>query len=115
MQRGYRQTSIEQRAFPLAAGDRPGIKSIWHEHAKGIVAKLENTGLASFEMARARLAATLWPETLRLFSDIAERLIISDKTVKSHVSNILNKLHLADRTQAAVFAWREGVVRRGEE
>ncbi|HXV98556.1 MAG TPA: response regulator transcription factor, partial [Anaerolineae bacterium] len=48
-------------------------------------------------------------------ADIAERLIISDKTVKSHVSNILNKLHLADRTQAAVFAWREGVVRRGEE
>ncbi|HRQ38564.1 MAG TPA: response regulator transcription factor [Chloroflexota bacterium] len=57
-------------------------------------------------------------ETLRLIaeglsnSDIAARLIISEKTVKSHVSNILSKLHLADRTQAAVFAWREGVVRR---
>lgn len=46
-------------------------------------------------------------------ADIAERLIISEKTVKSHVSNILSKLHLADRTQAAVYAWREGVVRRG--
>lgn len=57
-------------------------------------------------------------ETLRLIaaglsnSDIAERLTISEKTVKSHVSNILSKLHLADRTQAAVYAWREGVVRR---
>jgi hypothetical protein len=29
---------------------------------------------------------------------------------KGHVSNILSKLHLADRTQAAVYAWREGVV-----
>ena len=48
-------------------------------------------------------------------ADIAARLVISDKTVKSHVSNILNKLHLADRTQAAVYAWREGVVRRGDE
>jgi two-component system, NarL family, response regulator LiaR len=40
-------------------------------------------------------------------------LVISEKTVKSHVSNIFSKLHLSDRTQAAVYAWREGVVRRG--
>lgn len=44
--------------------------------------------------------------------EIAEELVISEKTVKSHVSNILSKLHLDDRTQAAVYAWREGVVRR---
>jgi NarL family two-component system response regulator LiaR len=55
-------------------------------------------------------------EVLHLVADgltntqIAERLIISEKTVKSHVSNILGKLHLADRTQAAVFAWRKGMV-----
>jgi two-component system, NarL family, response regulator LiaR len=59
-------------------------------------------------------------EVLRLIadgmgnSDIAERLVISEKTVKSHVSNILSKLHVVDRTQAAVYAWREGMVRRGE-
>ncbi len=43
---------------------------------------------------------------------IAEDLVISVGTVKGHVSNILSKLHLADRTQAAVFAWQEGIVRR---
>lgn len=42
-------------------------------------------------------------------AEIAERLFISEKTVKSHVSNILSKLHLADRTQAAVYAWRNGL------
>jgi NarL family two-component system response regulator LiaR len=45
-------------------------------------------------------------------SEIAEGLVISENTVKGHVSNILSKLHLADRTQAAVYAWREGIVRR---
>jgi NarL family two-component system response regulator LiaR len=45
-------------------------------------------------------------------AQILERLVISENTVKGHVSNILSKLHLADRTQAAVYAWREGLVRR---
>ena len=36
--------------------------------------------------------------------EIANRLIISDKTVKTHVSNILHKLNLAHRTQAALYA-----------
>ncbi len=43
--------------------------------------------------------------------DIGNQLFISEKTVKSHVSNILSKLHLADRTQAAVFAWRKGIIK----
>ncbi len=59
-------------------------------------------------------------EVLRLIAtglnnqQIADELTISEKTVKSHVSNILSKLHLADRTQAAVYAWNEGIVRRDE-
>ncbi len=57
-------------------------------------------------------------DVLRLIADgqknaeIASKLVISEKTVKNHVSNILSKLHLADRTQAAVYAWRQGIVRR---
>ena len=43
---------------------------------------------------------------------IASELFLSDKTVKRHVSNILSKLHLSDRTQAAVYAWRRGLVDR---
>ena len=57
-------------------------------------------------------------EVLKLVADglsnlqIAEQLFISQNTVKGHISNILSKLHLADRTQAAVYAWKEGIVRR---
>jgi NarL family two-component system response regulator LiaR len=42
--------------------------------------------------------------------DIAGRLHITDATVRSHVSNILSKLHLATRIQAALYALREGLV-----
>ncbi len=57
-------------------------------------------------------------EVLRLIADglsnaeIASKLVISEKTVKGHVSNILGKLHMMDRTQAAVLAWQEGLVAR---
>jgi NarL family two-component system response regulator LiaR len=57
-------------------------------------------------------------EVLRLIADglsnaeIARKLVISEKTVKGHVSNILGKLHMLDRTQAAVFAWQQGLVTR---
>jgi len=43
---------------------------------------------------------------------IADQLVVTVGTVKGHVSNILSKLQLADRTQAAVYAWQEGIVRR---
>lgn len=42
--------------------------------------------------------------------EIASALYITEKTVKTHVSNILAKLNLADRTQAALFAVRNGVI-----
>ncbi len=44
--------------------------------------------------------------------EIAATLLISEKTVKNHVSNILRKLELADRTQAAIYALKRGVAGR---
>ncbi len=55
-------------------------------------------------------------QTLRLIAkgltnqDIAQNLTISERTVGKHVSNILEKLHLANRTQAALYALRRGLV-----
>jgi NarL family two-component system response regulator LiaR len=54
-------------------------------------------------------------EVLRLIArglsnrEIAAELVISQKTVKTHVSNILGKLHLDDRTQAAIYAIKKGL------
>lgn len=57
-------------------------------------------------------------EVLTLMADgfsnqqIAERLGIGEKTVKTHVSNVLGKLNVNDRTQAAVYAWKSGLKER---
>ncbi|MDI6689306.1 MAG: response regulator transcription factor [Actinomycetota bacterium] len=54
-------------------------------------------------------------EILRLIAqgmsnkEIAKELFISDKTVKNHLRNIFSKLHINDRTTAAVIAIREGL------
>jgi NarL family two-component system response regulator LiaR len=42
------------------------------------------------------------------YQEIAKKLVVSERTVGAHVSNILSKLHLANRTQAALYALRKG-------
>jgi NarL family two-component system response regulator LiaR len=54
-------------------------------------------------------------EVLRLVAhglsnqEIADRFVISERTIRTHVSSILGKLHLASRTQAALYALRQGI------
>lgn len=47
--------------------------------------------------------------------DIADELNISETTVRTHVSNILGKLHLASRTEAALYALKEGMAELGDD
>ncbi len=59
-------------------------------------------------------------EVLRLIAagksnaEIAAELVLGESTIKTHTSSILRKLQLDDRTQAAVYAWQKGIVRRSD-
>ena len=84
-----------------------------------IARKLMNQIAPREEEAEERLTLRE-TEVLRLIArghsnkEIAAALAISEKTVKAHVSNILQKLHLADRTQAALYAVREKIANDGQ-
>ena len=89
-----------------------GVASLHPSIAKKVLDELHNAGkqrLSDEPLTQREV------EVLRRLAqghenrEIAEQLVISEATVRTHVSNILGKLHLASRTQAALYALREGL------
>jgi len=82
-------------------------RMVLQELHRPTTAKLPQTSdpLSERELAVLRLIARGMSN-----QDIADALVVSEATVRSHVSSILRKLQLASRTQAALYALREGLV-----
>jgi DNA-binding NarL/FixJ family response regulator len=111
---GYllKDTPSEELAVAIRA-----VKKGYTQLGPGIAAKLmtqfSSTATTNTNQTPPATLAELTPrekDVLRLIAngannkEIAQQLFISEGTVKNHVTNILNRLHLRDRTQAAIFA-----------
>ena len=89
-----------------------GVASLHPSIAKKVLDELHN---ADRQSAPDESLTQREMEVLRMIAqgyenkEIGEKLVISEATVRTHVSNILGKLHLASRTQAALYALREGL------
>ena len=83
---------------------RPLAAKILHE-LRGEAAGPDSPALTSREVEVLRLVVEGLANT-----DIATRLCVTENTIKMHLRHILDKLHLANRVQAAVYAVRQGLV-----
>lgn len=115
---GYLLKKIEPRAlFTALRGVARGEASLSRTMATKLVSELTRQG----HRAGSRSAPTVGlspreKEVLELVAkgksnkEIASALVITENTVKNHLKNILEKLHLENRVQAATFALREGLL-----
>jgi DNA-binding NarL/FixJ family response regulator len=108
--KGYllKDTPSEEIAAAIRAVDR-GYTHL----APGMLAKIMSRHVGQHDISLPPELAELTPrelEVLKLIAkgannrEIAQTLYISEGTVKNHVTNLLNRLNLRDRTQAAIFA-----------
>jgi NarL family two-component system response regulator LiaR len=95
----------EPRLHPNIARKLMDATRVAHQTGPGGEAQALAADLTEREREVVRLVAQG-----RSNSEIAQALVISDKTVKTHVSNILSKLDLQDRTQLAIYAIKNGLV-----
>ena len=110
--KGVDLDTLTDAVYKAARGE-----AVLHPHVAARVVK-ELHGPAEETALLYGTLSTREREVLRLIADglhndeIAARLVITERTVKSHINNILSKLQVTDRTQAAIFAWRQGLMSR---
>ncbi|MFZ5968149.1 MAG: response regulator [Bacillota bacterium] len=112
---GYVLKDAEASSLVKAIRDVYGGESYIHPSlASALVKEFNRKDLDDDEYKKERLTRREY-EVLVLIAegnnnkDIAERLFISEKTVKNHVSNIFKKIDVSDRTQAAIYAYKHNI------
>jgi DNA-binding NarL/FixJ family response regulator len=124
--------ALEEGASGYLLKDMPTdtiVKAILTVHSGGIVLPPDITAQMLKEMKKSKELEALYVEAPHVINELTERelevlqqlgygysnreiagiLFITEGTVKNHVSNLINKLGLRDRTQAAIFAVRYGI------
>ena len=78
--------------------------------ASTVLQEMARGGLTGGELTEREIEVLRQLAHGRTNREIAEALFISEETVKTHIGNILSKLHLAHRTQAVIYAIKQGII-----
>ncbi len=100
--RGIRDVAKGEKYIQPSVADLVSATSNYDEYLNDSIVKINSLTKREYEVL------ILIAEGLNN-KDIAEKLYISEKTVKNHVSNIFKKLDLNDRVQAAIFAYKNNI------
>lgn len=74
-----------------------------------------NMAMAMDRLSDRELEVLYWLAKGMSGDALAEKLYLAEKTVKNHISHILAKLEVSDRTQAVAMAWKSGLVKKSPE
>lgn len=109
--------ATREQLFQAIRDVSQGLASLHPSIALRVIREINTSAPLSSSSSEAQNILTRRElETLRLIGrghsnhDIAEALVVTERTVAKYVSNILSKLHLGNRTQAALYAVREGLI-----
>ncbi len=111
---GFLLKDVEPETLVKSVREVSKGKSLFEEDHKGKKTAdrktyLKRDGLE--ELTRRELDVLQFIAKGMCNKDIAESLFISEKTVKNHLTNIFRKINVDDRTQAALFAIKKGIVK----
>jgi DNA-binding NarL/FixJ family response regulator len=109
---GYLYKDVDPQALVQAIRSVHDGHMIFAPEAAGALARSESSMIALTAREQGVLVLLAGGRSNR---EIARELNVSEKTIKTHVSNLLMKLGVHDRTQAAVYAVRNGLVDNTEE
>ncbi len=76
-----------------------------------LMREMDRHGLEAEGLTRRQLEILIEVAKGSTYSEIAKKLVVTDGTIKTHVHNILGKLHLQNRTQLAVYVLRKGLIK----
>ena len=107
---GYEMKDVEPEQLINTIKSVLNGEKIIHPQAQSVIEAVRNKPHMTNKLSKREIEVLSEMVKGKTNKDIAETLFVSEKTIKTHVSHILNKLQVSDRTQAAIYAMENKIV-----
>ena len=107
---GYEMKDVEPEQLINTIKSVLNGEKIRHPQAQSVIEAVRNKPHMTNKLSKREIEVLSEMVKGKTNKDIAETLFVSEKTIKTHVSHILNKLQVSDRTQAAIYAMENKIV-----